>query len=201
MKKIFSIFLLLICFSASTTYAQLQEDLDTYNKERLSIQKKGMGALGIWAIGNIAWGTVGVLNSEGAAKEFNEMNLIWNGVNLALAIPGYISAGKGKYALTLRQTYKEQQKVEKSFLINSGLDLGYILGGLYLTEKSKSTSNKTNHDKELGYGNSFMLQGAFLLLLDVTLYSVHSTHGNKKLNSILDKVNISSKGVGYIHRF
>lgn len=201
MKKISYIFLLLASFSASTIYAQLQEDLNTYNKERLSIQQKGMATLGVWAIGNIAWGTVGVLNTDGATQEFHKMNLIWNGVNLALALPGYISAGKGKYALTLRQTYKEQQKFEKSFLINSGLDLGYILGGLYLTEKSKNTNNKSDHDKELGYGNSFMLQGTFLLLLDVTLYSIHSIHGNKKLDSILDKVTVGSNGIGYIHRF
>ena len=200
MKRIL-IILLFISFSATLCNAQIQEELNTFNKERLNIQRKGMAALTIWSVGNMAWGTVGLASTEGAIKDFHEMNLIWNGVNFVLAAPAYIGAKKGKYDLTLRQTYSEQQKVEKSFLINSGLDLGYILGGLYLTEISRRETHKKYHDKELGYGNSFMLQGGFLMLLDITMYSVHSRHGNKKLNNILDKVTISSNGVGYIHRF
>jgi hypothetical protein len=200
MKKALVI-LFFIFFLAPLCNAQIQEELNTFNKERLNIQRKGMAALSIWSIGNMAWGAVGLATTEGSTKEFHEMNLIWNGVNFVLAGPAYIGAKKGKYDLTLRQTYTAQHKAEKSFLINSGLDIGYIMGGLYLTEISKRETHKKYHDKELGYGNSFMLQGGFLLLLDITMYTVHSTHANHKLNNLLDKVTISSNGIGYIHRF
>ncbi len=157
-----------------------------------------MVTLGTWSIANIAWGTTGVLSTnDGVAKEFHTMNILWNSINLAIAVPAYFGAKKGKYELPFRQTYKEQQKAEKSFLINSGLDLVYITGGLYLTERSKTI----NHDRNLGFGQSLMLQGGFLLLLDATLYTVNVRHANKKLNGFLDKVIIGSNGVGYIHRF
>jgi hypothetical protein len=201
MKKLKLIILFFLLLTANSIHAQIQEDLNTFNKERLNINKKGMAVLNIWSLGNIAWGTVGVFNSEGATKQFHSMNIIWNGINVALAAPAYFAARKGKFDLSLRQTYKEQQKAEKTFLINAGLDIGYIVGGLYLTERSKSNTDKTRHDLNLGYGNSFMLQGGFLFLLDATLYTIHSRHGNKKLTPLLDKLTIGSNGVGYIHRF
>lgn len=201
MKKMKYITLIFLLLSTTFVSAQMQEDMNTFNKERLNINKKGMAVLNIWSIGNIAWGAIGLFNSEGANRQFHSMNIIWNGINVALAGPAYFAARKGKYELTLRQTYKEQQKAEKIFLINAGLDIGYVMGGLYLTERSKNNTDKTRHDLNLGYGNSFMLQGGFLFLLDATLYTIHSRHGNKKLIGMLDKVTIGSSGVGYIHRF
>jgi hypothetical protein len=101
----------------------------------------------------------------------------------------------------LRQSYKEQLKTEKTFLINAGLDIGYILGGLYLTERSKTNTDKVRHDINLGYGNSFMLQGGFLFLLDITLYTINNSHANKKLHPLLNNVSFSNNGIGYIHYF
>jgi hypothetical protein len=201
MKKTTYLIVALILLLQANSFGQIQEELNTFNKERLTIQKRGMAVLNIWSIGNIAWGTVGVLSTERSLKQFHSMNIIWNGINVALAAPAYFGARKGKFDLTLRQTYKEQQKAEKTFLINGGLDIGYIMGGLYLTERARHNTDKRRHDLNLGYGNSFMLQGGFLFLLDVTMYTIHSSHGNKKLFNILDKVTVGSGGVGYIHRF
>ncbi len=190
---------LVLLFNSSK--AQTQEELNTFNKERLSIQSKGMAVLGTWAIGNIATGIVGYQYSEGSVAELHKMNAIWNTINLVLAVPGYIGAKKGKFDLPFRKTYKEQTGVEKTFLFNAGLDVAYILGGLYSTEKAKNQTSQSKHDTQLGYGNSIMFQGAFLLLFDVTMYRIHVSHGNKKLAGYLDKIVVGHNGVGFRHQF
>jgi hypothetical protein len=201
MKNVCCFVILFVFFVSGKLSAQSQQELNSYNKERLTIQKKGMAVLNIWSLGNIAVGTAGVFTTEGATQQFHSMNIIWNGINVALAAPAYFAAKKGKFELTLRQSYKEQQKAEKTFLINAGLDIGYIIGGLYLTEKAKDNTEKWRHDLNLGYGNSFMLQGGFLFLLDVTMYAVHNSHRTKKLDRFLDNVTIGYNGVGIQQRF
>ncbi len=202
MKKTTLFLLLLVSLSlAHSSFAQTQEELITFNKERLKMQKTAMGVLGIWAVGNITTGIIGYQSTEGSVAQLHKMNAIWNGINLALAVPGYIGAAKGKYDLPFRKTYKEQQGVEKTFLFNAGLDVAYIMGGLYLTEKAQNQTDIKKHDMNLGYGNSIMFQGAFLMLLDATMYAVHTSHGNRKLSKYLDKVTIGYNGVGYRQEF
>ncbi|HVD99263.1 MAG TPA: hypothetical protein VNB90_13730 [Cytophagaceae bacterium] len=202
MKKFtFLIISVLLVSNAFQAFAQTQEDLNTFNKERLKIQKTGMGVLGAWAVGNIAVGVVGAETTSGSVQELHKMNIIWNGINLALAVPGYIGASKGKYDLPFRKTYKEQVGAEKTFLFNGGLDVAYILGGLYLVEKSKNATDLSKHNRYLGYGNSIMFQGAFLALLDITMYNIHKSHGKRKLDPYLDKIVIGYNGVGFRHTF
>ena len=202
MKKTITVILLLVAISTiNSIKAQTQEELNTFNKERLNLQKKAMAVLGIWSIGNIATGIIGYQNTDGSVAELHKMNAIWNGINLALAVPGYIGASRGKYELSLRKTYKEQTGAEKTFLFNAGLDAAYIMGGLYLTEKSKNETSLTKHNRDLGYGNSIMFQGGFLMLLDATMYVVHVSHGNKKLANYLDKIVLGANTVGFRHQF
>lgn len=201
MKKTTLLTLLSILTFSIQSFAQTQEELNTFNKERLKIQKTGMAVLGIWAIGNVTTGIIGYQSTEGSVAQLHKMNAIWNGINLALAIPGYIGAARGKYDLPFKRTYKEQQGVEKTFIFNAGLDVAYIMGGLYLTERSKTESNQAKSDQYLGYGNSIMFQGAFLMLLDATMFAVHTSHGNKKLSPYLDKIVVGYNGVGFRHQF
>ena len=182
-------------------FSQTREELITFNKERLKIQKTAMATLGIWAVGNITTGIIGYQSTDGSVQQLYKMNAIWNGINLALAVPGYIGAARGKYDLPFRKTYKEQAGVEKTFIFNAGLDVAYIMGGLYLTERSKTEPDPAKSDQHLGYGNSIMFQGAFLMLLDATMYAVHTSHGNKKLSPYLDKIVIGYNGVGFRHQF
>lgn len=192
--------LILVLLSCKLS-AQTQDELNSYNKERLTIQKRGMAVLNIWSLGNIAVGTVGVFTTQGATQQFHSMNIIWNGINVALAGPAYFAAKKGNFNLSLRQSYKEQLKAEKTFLINAGLDIGYIIGGLYLTEKAKDNTQQWRHDLNLGYGTSFMIQGGFLFLLDVTMYAIHNSHRKNNLDRFLDNVTIGANGIGIQYRF
>lgn len=198
MKKIL---LFILCCYSTTLLAQSQDSIQLFNKERLSLQKKGMAVLGGWAIANIGVGIVGSQLTDGSTAKFHEMNAIWNVVNLGLALPGYIGAAKGKTVLGFRQSYKEQKNVEKTFLFNAAVDAAYIVGGLYFVEKSKNTLDLSKKATQEGYGNSIMLQGGFLMAFDMVMYLVHNRHGAKKLDHYLDKISVSNQGIGYRSTF
>lgn len=194
MKKIILFVLFLLC-----TRAYAQDSLKYYNTQRLHIQKTGMEILSSWAIANLAIGTTASFNATGSTKYFYQMNALWNIANLAAAIPGYINASKktGK-PLTADETLKEQKKIETIFLVNGGLDLVYIAGGIYLDNRG----NTTNSDKLRGYGTGVILQGAFLLLFDGTMYTTEKSNGNK-LRAFLSKnpITFDGKRIGMLINF
>ncbi len=175
--------------------AQTLDELNEFNKERISISKKGMTFLGAWSLGNIAAGAYGYASTHAEVdKNFHKMNMMWGGINLVFAATGYIGAAKDKKTYDLIKSFKQQQSIEKTFLANAALDAVYITAGLYLTERAKNESSKGAVFK--GYGQSIMLQGAFLMCFDAAMFAIENKHGNKKLYRFLDKVNLSSNGLG-----
>lgn len=154
-----------------------------------------MIGLGSWATVNfigsgIGWATAP--NQE--MKSFHQMNVLWNTVNMALAVPGYIKAKRENPGISLFETLSAQQKTEKIFLINSGLDIGYISGGFLLRSAAKTNIEK--QDQFNGFGNSLILQGGFLLVFDLTAYFIHNTHRKKALNPLIENIELSDNGIG-----
>ncbi len=185
MKKLFALALSFIC---CTAYAQ--DSLKYYNQSREQIKTTGMKVLGGWAVGNIVVGGISSYNTTGQTKYFHQMNALWNIINLGVATAGYISSTKNKGKdFTVEQTLSEQRKSEKIFLINGGLDLLYIGGGLYLNNRG----NNNNDDKLKGYGSSIIMQGVFLLLFDSVMYTSEK-HNGKKLAQFLQKNPITFDG-------
>jgi len=178
MKKLVTIFLLIVCYN---TYAQ--DSLKTFNFNREHIKKSGMEVLGSWAVGNLAVGTIASNNTTGSTKYFYQMDALWNIANLGAAVSGYLSAvhNAGK-PLTPAESLKQQHKIETIFLVNGGLDVAYIGTGIYLSHRG----NSNNSDKLRGYGSAIIMQGAFLLLFDATMYSSEKSNGNK-LRHFLEK--------------
>ena len=157
-----------------------------------------MEVLGSWGIANIGVGVAGWANSKGGSnKYFYQMDAIWGVVNLGIAVIGYTTTQSNKNKiLSPEESLKQQQKIEQTFLINGGLDLVYLGAGAYLKHRGN-----TNHSAELrGYGSSVLLQGAFLLLFDATMYSAEKSNGNK-LRRFIEKnpVYINGKGLGMIY--
>ena len=102
------------------------------------------------------------------------MNAYWNVANLALAGLGLWSAKKQLTKhYTLAENVTEQHKIEKILLLNTGLDVAYMVTGLYLKERG----NRLNHEQPVGYGNSLLLQGGFLLVFDIIQYVNHRRNG------------------------
>lgn len=186
-------YLLLFCIP----YHSFAQPLQEFNGERETINKKLMIGLGSWATANFVASGIGwaATSPNSEARYFHQMNVMWNTVNIALAIPGYIKAKKSRSTLTFAETVRKQHQTEKIFLINTGLDVGYIASGLIL--RSEAKSNLEKQDQFNGYGNSLLMQGGFLFLFDLTAYAIHNRHSKKSLDNLLNSIEMSNNGIGF----
>jgi len=192
MKKLCILVLIVISFRAFS-----QDSLKTYNYSRNHITATGMDVLGSWAISNIGVGSIGWADSKGGSnKYFYQMNTIWGAANLGAAILGFTSVHNNKNkVLNPAESLNAQQKIEKTFLINGGLDVVYIGAGIFL----KNRGDTRNSTELRGYGSSIIIQGAFLLLFDGTMYSAQRSHGNKLRNFLTkNPITFNGKSVGMI---
>lgn len=179
----------MICMSISASAEQYDSLLQSFNMERIAIQKTGMQTLGLWALSNIAIGSIASFSTSGEKQAFWQMNAGWNIVNAGIAGMGYFSQ---TIPATLSATIQEQHSIETILAVNAGLDLAYIIGGFYLKERAKSSANP---ERLQGFGNAIILQGAFLFAFDAILYGVNVHHG-KELMSIVQSISISPQGIG-----
>ncbi|HMU10453.1 MAG TPA: hypothetical protein PKC54_10630 [Ferruginibacter sp.] len=190
-------FILLIGFGsfAFSSFSQ-KTDLLEFEKKRVSVSKKSMLVLGGWSVANIVVSGIATDTRNKEMRYFHQMNVMWGGINLAIAGLGYWGAGREKIDNpTLASVLKHQSKTEKTYLINTGLDVLYVGAGLWM---NKASDHQKNPDKFSGYGNSIMLQGGVLLLYDAVNYAIHRKHGK-----LLDKVELSGGpgSVSMIYKF
>lgn len=177
--------------SSTSVYGQLQD----YNAQRYKTDKNLMIGLGSWASLNIVGsGIAWAIAQNEEMKNFHQMNVMWNVVNLGIAIPGFIKAKKGKKELTFFETLEEQRKTETIFLINSGIDIAYMSAGLLLRSKASAALDK--EDQFRGYGNSLLVQGGFLLLFDWIAYNIHRKHSKNELSPLIRSLDVSDNGLG-----
>ena len=181
-------------FCLSSLYAQ---NIVEINKDRQKLSREGMTFLTSWAATNIAGGTTAYfLAKDPEWKYFHEMNVYWNTVNLGLGISGLLMERKSKADLNMDQSLKAQKRVERIFLVNSGLDLIYIGSGLAM----RQLQNAKNPERMKGYGNALILQGSFLLLFDGVEYFLHRSNGYRYKTSKLS-FNFDGNSVGLSYNF
>ncbi|MFN7119291.1 MAG: DUF6992 family protein [Saprospiraceae bacterium] len=170
------------------------------NEIRIEKQRIGMLIMGTWAVGNMATGALLAGRKQGEAKYFHLMNIGWNAVNLGLATVGYLNAINADPAsYDMLSTIKEQYNIEKILLLNTGLDVGYMLGGLYLMERSKN--NNKNPERLKGFGKSIILQGAFLFTFDLIFYFTHAQTRSMEWQQLLSNVYFDGNQVGLVLQF
>lgn len=127
-----------------------------------------------------AWSILSILVGFGMWIENQAMNFfyfammthVWGWVNLLCGIGLYLHVRKHTYAYdSSKQQKKIQHHIEKMLLLNVGLDMGYIMSGVLLL----LFSNLTNNWLALwgGFGWAVLLQGVFMLLLDISFYALH----------------------------
>ena len=184
---------LVICIIIRNIVSGQSSSLPVYEQQRINYNKKGMLLLGSWSATNIIASAFASKTSNQQVHYFHNMNMMWNGVNLILATVGYIGATKETTNnLTLSNVLNHQNKTEKLFLFNTGLDVAYVTAGFYLKERGKTNINPA---KLKGYGDAVVMQGGFLLLFDAIMYAVHNKHG-KNLNVFTDKVQLIGSPLG-----
>src|SRR5574343_540202 len=172
----------------------LQQWSDSIAADRYNQNKTNMTILAAWAGVNIIQGAISATNATGSGPYFFRMNAYWNVVNLGIASLGLFQLRKElNKSYTLTQNQLAQQKLEKILLLNTGLNLAYITTGLLLKENGKRMSNLRN----TGFGNSLLLQGAFLLVFDLVQYGKPRRNG-KFLETQLSKLQLQAgpNGIG-----
>lgn len=193
-------FFLTLCLTFVVLYATGQTDeLTQFNTERLEVNKAGMWVLTGWAVGNIGVNAWLTRNSSGSDGHFYRMNIYWNIVNLALAIPGLRhSIITDPASLSLAETVGEYHRMGKIVLLNAALDVAYITGGFLMKEMAKTRERRRNILD--GYGRSLILQGGFLLAFDAVLYLAIQSKSDT-LNRILETVQPAPNGIGLVLTF
>jgi hypothetical protein len=195
MKQIFTVCILLGSFSVSAQ-KHLQDSIAI---KRATLQRNNMYVLGVWAGANILQGSISANNATGSDHYFHQMNVYWNVANLAIATAGFFAARKqlsGEHSFD--RNLREQHQLETVLALNGGLDIAYIMTGLYLKERG----HRLAKDQPTGYGNSLLLQGGFLLIFDLIQYLEHR-HNGKMLEKMPGNWQFgpTSGGLGLAYRF
>jgi hypothetical protein len=193
----------LLFIGALLLFASLQAQVNFNDSLALSRNKitiNAMIVLGSWAAANIATGFIIAGQTTGEAHYAWQMNGIWNIINGGLAVMGFLNA---KRAMTKKYDYADnvsaQVGMEKLYALNLGLDFAYIAGGFFLREKGTNETNLKSKDQLNGYGSSIIIQGAFLLLYDATILTLHhknSVRLSKKIKSL--ELNAGPGGLGLL---
>lgn len=188
-----------LLFLAVPAAAQSSLAMRSFQEERNTINKRGMIVLGSWAAANILLGAYGNQKATGEAKYVHQFNAMWNLVNLGIATFGYVNAASlDPAAMSNREILKEFGSLQNLLLLNAGLDVAYMATALYLKERAKSSENG---ERLRGYGNSFLLQGAFLLVFDSAMYFIHANNASINLYPQIGNLLGGSIGVGMTWNF
>ena len=83
-------------------------------------------------------------------------------------------------------------------LFNAALDLGYMVGGVYLMERSK---NSEQSERLKGFGQAVIVNGGFLLIFDSIMYYMHANHESSVLIPLLENIQISTNSAGLRWQF
>lgn len=170
--RLFALFIGLIF--AGVVYGQSTVSLPDFNRAEQLHQERAMLVLGGWALANIALGASLQGSRAGSDRYFHRMNGYWNLVNLGIAGFGYYAAQQlDPGGFDLATSINKHHGFQKMLLFNAGLDVGYVLGGLYLTERAKNRPDQ--RDRLRGFGQSIMLQGGFLFAFDLVNYFIART--------------------------
>ena len=178
-------------------------DLKKYNTERILMTRNSMYVLGGWSVANLVTSGVGWAKGKGSNQYFHQGNVMWNIVNLSIVVPNLLSTKRNLHKnYTGSETLKYQRATEVTYLVNLGLDAGYMVTGFALREYALNHPANKSVNRLNGYGTSLLLQGGFLLLYDVTMCSLHYQHSIQlKPAKYIGDLGFTGNGFIYAYRF
>jgi len=185
---------LFVAFLISGRAQNSQDSLRKYNQEMYGFNKKAWLTVGGVSLVGAGVSVPGILLSEDTQmKSFHQMNVIYYGLNLAFAVPGYLAARKSyRKSFNEKETYLAQIRQEKTYLFNTGLDVFYLASGFLVRSIGKRYPE--NEAIFQGVGNSLIVQSAFLFAVDLTMTLAHTRH-RKKFDKMV-QWGISGNGIG-----
>lgn len=184
----------MVLFAVVFTKAQSTATLTDITQQQARLQRIGTWTLASWSVANLAVSGIAIGNAKGSSRYFHEMNLYWNAVNVGIAGMGLLALRKKNDNPTVSSVVKEHYTLQKSLLLNTGLDLAYVTSGFWLLDKSKTELTTLRQDRFRGFGQAVVVQGGFLLIFDLTNFFIHHAD-NPRLHRLLDNVQLTSSGV------
>jgi hypothetical protein len=188
-NKLLLLFILLS--SAYSLYALSNTGHEPYKmmNELTRTNQNGMMVLGAWGVSNLIAGSILSYGREPSRqKYFWQMNAAWNTVNITIAAIGYFGAEKDWS--TISEFINITENYKRAFLFNAGLDVGYIMTGFYLKELANRYTDQSM--RLSGYGNAIILQGAFLMVFDITKYFIHQNYYKVNIAPWLDTLTMAN---------
>ena len=135
-------FLLLYFTAFSLSSFSQKTDLVKFEKERVRYTKNSMAALAEWSVVNIVGSGFATNTRNKEVRYFHQMNVMWGSINLALSGLGYFGASREKINNpVLADVMRHQNRIEKTYLINLGLDVVYVGAGLLMNKTSDNNKN------------------------------------------------------------
>lgn len=189
-------------FSVSSALSQRvtpSPELRAFSEQRIRHQKTLGLTLGSFAIANIAVGAIASGQTTGETKQFHKMNVYWNLFNLGIAGAGLLGSRKrNANGEILADAVRQHENMKQILLINTGLDVAYMVGGAYLRERARpglANSHPDKADQLRGYGKSILFQGGFLFAFDLVNYFIFKNRGDKQERFLLSA---TPNGVGLV---
>ena len=146
--------------------------LVAYQHHELALGR-GLGILGIWALLNLVASGYQLPRTDRREwpHHFHFMNCLWAFINAVLASVGILRTHPGRPlpGFTAGAALADVHTTSQIFLVNAGLDVGYLLVGLWLLTRAARPDAK-RPERLYGYGRSVQLQGAFLLVFDAIMW-------------------------------
>lgn len=187
------IILLAIILYSSAAFAQEFSTIE-FNKAKTKVNQKGMLVLGSWGAANVIGSGIGAFSTEGETQAFHQMNVGWGIINTGIATLSLAGNKNAKTDLSQVETIKQLEATKRLFLFNAALDVAYMATGAYMIEKAKSIDDTKRSDQLSGFGKSFILQGAGLMIFDAVMYSIHTKNGKRNLYNHISRLSLGPSG-------
>ena len=128
-------------------------------------QQRCLSLLLGWSFLSMITGLVMQFNPKPFWKQFGLQALVWGAIDALLAAFGLRSANQkeNRYTigkLSFHDETKEAQSFYRILLINTGLDVLYVAGGVWLMQRFKARADRR------GMGLGILVQGLWLFLFD-----------------------------------
>jgi hypothetical protein len=138
------------------------------NADFFDYQQRQLGILKIWGLGSIIVGAASLLHPAPRIRHMGLQAISWGAIDAALALLGRRSARrKAQQARHGERSSaaiaSEIRTFRRILLVNSLLDVGYVLGGLWLLRTADERPARQ------GMGLGIIVQGLFLLVYDALL--------------------------------
>jgi hypothetical protein len=179
--------------------AQDMQPFHAFNAKRVQRSQRATWVLGGWATANLGAGALVRSGAERGSEAwyFGNMTMAWSAINLGIAVPGLLALRKeARTPLDIPGTFKAQRRTEALYLINTGLDLGYMGLGLWMQERGLRTTGEDGA-RLRGFGNAIIVQGAFLFAYDLVAYVAHSLHWSRKCDGLYKQLQFNGTSLSY----